>query len=941
MRQNLLTCRYFFNLSRLFIVFTFLCLFVGCVPPEVGGELKIESIIPATGSVEGGFEVNIKGEELTFVEKITLNGIPCSQPTVTSTNIKCTAPAMETPGEVRVELRSKGNRSGLTTFTYTVSNFTVDSFSPQTSESAGGSTLSIRGTNFISGMSVMIGNTPCLNVKLLSPTFLQCNLPARSVGDYEVKVSSRFMTLTASSPLIYMALPTIGSVSPNKGSIKGGTPIEITGNNFLSSATVQVGPGSCKVTFVDSDTIKCTTPAGIKLGSTKVTVTQPGNLVVSRDNIFSYLTPPTVLSVTPSEGGIYGGRAITIKGRDFTNGSIVNIGTRPCVSPDVLNSETITCTTGSNEGQVGIYPVTVIDANDLRFSLINAFSYQEGPIITNLSPIGTPNTVPAVLTILGTNFRPESRVKIVSNSSIAELDCPLVTTPTTTRIDCRTPLTVLSGDMDIIVINPDTQESIWTNFGFRNPPTIAAITPGGGPANGTNWPIQITGSGFSDPKVKVGNVDCNVTSSTSTTINCSIAASANVGYVSVVVTNQFGLPLLSEQQSSPKLNGYFFNNGPKARETIPVSPIGGPPAGETAIKIFGSGFYGIPVVEILPTIGDGNKQCLNVTALSGEISCTTPPLHEGDYHIVVRNPDTQNIIISNAFKVRPPPSISALVQNFAGLTGGVIKIEGHHFQPDIKVSIGDIPCPVVPGSLKTNTTPHEVQCTAPARAAGVVDVTVTNPDLQKSNTRPFTYRSPPTITNITPNTGSTTGGTEVTVLGTNFYPGIKLYFGSSPCSSVTLLSATSLKCLSTPVGSGAVTLKVENLEGQNFETSTSNVFTYIAVPILKFMVGTSNPPPNPADYGTTSTNSDLTFILKNIGEAPSSQISVTLTGTDPSAWFISADNCKDQILAPNIQCTVQVTFLGLTLSAKSYAAVLNAAATAGGTTTNELKGTRP
>jgi hypothetical protein len=67
--------------------------------------------------------------------------------------------------------------------------------------------------------------------------------------------------------------PTVTAVSPAAGTIDGGTPITITGTNFIAGATVDVGGSAAtEVVVVSSTQITCVTPAHAA-GAVTVTVT--------------------------------------------------------------------------------------------------------------------------------------------------------------------------------------------------------------------------------------------------------------------------------------------------------------------------------------------------------------------------------------------------------------------------------------------------------------------------------------------------------------------------------------------------------------------------------------------------------------------------------------------------------------------------------------------
>jgi hypothetical protein len=88
--------------------------------------------------------------------------------------------------------------------------------------------------------------------------------------------------------------------------------------------------------------------------------------------------------------------------------------------------------------------------------------------------------------------------------------------------------------------------------------------------------------------------------------------------------------------------------------------------------------------------------------------------------------------------------------------------------------------------------------------------------------------SVPTVAAIGPTTGSSTGGTSVTIVGTNFTGVTSVNFGTTPATSFTVNSATSITAVS-PVGAGTVYVTVVTSAGTS-ATSTANLFTYTVVP---------------------------------------------------------------------------------------------------------------
>jgi len=85
--------------------------------------------------------------------------------------------------------------------------------------------------------------------------------------------------------------------------------------------------------------------------------------------------------------------------------------------------------------------------------------------------------------------------------------------------------------------------------------------------------------------------------------------------------------------------------------------------------------------------------------------------------------------------------------------------------------------------------------------------------------------APPTVSSVSPGSGSTAGGTAVTITGTNFATGATVTFGGTAATNVVVVSVTSITC-NTPAGSAGpvtVTVIVSGHSG-----SLSGGFTYIS-----------------------------------------------------------------------------------------------------------------
>ena len=87
---------------------------------------------------------------------------------------------------------------------------------------------------------------------------------------------------------------------------------------------------------------------------------------------------------------------------------------------------------------------------------------------------------------------------------------------------------------------------------------------------------------------------------------------------------------------------------------------------------------------------------------------------------------------------------------------------------------------------------------------------------------------PPTVTSISPTSGTTAGGTSVTITGTNFISGATVTIGGSSCTSVVVVSSTSITC-TTPSGT-AGPQNVVVATGVSPNATLTGGFTYVAPP---------------------------------------------------------------------------------------------------------------
>ena len=340
----------------------------------------VASVSPNTGSMAGGTAVTITGTNFVAGATVTFGSAAATNVVVVSgTQITATTPA-GSAGAATVTVTNPGGESGSLTngYTYVVVP-TVSSVSPNNGLAAGGTAVTITGTNFATGATVTFGSAAATNVVVVNSTTITATTPAGSAGAVTVTVTVNGQSGSLTNGFTYIVPPTVSSVSPNNGLAAGGTAVTITGTNFATGATVTFGSAAAtNVVVVNSTTITATTPAG-SAGAVTVTVTNSNGQSGSLASAFTYVVPPTVSSISPNSGSTAGGTAVTITGTNFAAGATVTFGSTAATNVAVVNGTTITAATPA--GTAGTVTVTVTVSGQSG-SLVGGFTYVVTAVVT-------------------------------------------------------------------------------------------------------------------------------------------------------------------------------------------------------------------------------------------------------------------------------------------------------------------------------------------------------------------------------------------------------------------------------------------------------------------------------------------------------------------------------------------------------------------------------
>jgi formylglycine-generating enzyme required for sulfatase activity len=319
----------------------------------------LASVSPSSGTTLGGTTITLTGTKLTDTSSVTIGGNPATSVTVVnSTTVTAVTPAGPAGARDVAVTTPGGTATAPGAFTYVLLVPTITSVSPTSGTTAGGTTITITGTNLTGASSVTVGGNPATSVTVVNSTTVTAVTPAGAAGARDVAVTTPGGTATLPNAFTYVVpAPTLASVSPSSGTTLGGTAITLTGTNLTGASLVTVGGNpATSVTVVNATTVTAVTPVGAA-GSAAVALTTPGG-TATLANAFTYVVPaPTISSVSPIIGTAAGGTTITITGTNLTGASSVTVGGNAATSVTVVNATTVTAVTPA--GTAGARTVAV------------------------------------------------------------------------------------------------------------------------------------------------------------------------------------------------------------------------------------------------------------------------------------------------------------------------------------------------------------------------------------------------------------------------------------------------------------------------------------------------------------------------------------------------------------------------------------------------------
>jgi alpha-tubulin suppressor-like RCC1 family protein/phosphodiesterase/alkaline phosphatase D-like protein len=446
----------------------------------------VTGVEPRYGPASGATSVTIIGSNFNEVTAVKFGAASAASFKVES-ETKITAVSPSGVGAVDVTVTSAGGTSAAGAadqFSYSPS---VTGLEPSYGPKAGGTSVTISGTNFSEVTAVRFGSTNAKKYTVNSTTSITATSPAGAGGPVDVTVTTAGGTSATSTADQFSYGPTIAKIEPTGGTGEGGTLVTVTGANLTGATGVKFGSTNATTFAVNSPTsLNAVSPGGG--GTVDITVTTPeGTSPTSSSDQFKYEGPPcagahnpVVTAVEPSSGPAES--SVTIKGEHFFEVICGDIGNS--VKRVIFGAEEASWRNSGVEGRLTAVAPVGTGTVDVRVEMQNGatsvitvtgvdqFTYTKPvPSVTKLKPDHGPPAGGTSVTVTGTNLLGATAVKFGSTAA------------TSFTVNSRQSITAVApagtGIVDVTVTTPEgtSATNAGDRFTYGQPPPIVETGP--------------------------------------------------------------------------------------------------------------------------------------------------------------------------------------------------------------------------------------------------------------------------------------------------------------------------------------------------------------------------------------------------------------------------------------------------------------------------------
>ncbi|WP_231952599.1 IPT/TIG domain-containing protein [Paenibacillus sp. AD87] len=551
--------------------------------------------------------------------------------------------------------------------------------------------------------------------------------------------------------------------------------------------------------------------------------------------------------------------------------------------------------------------------------LVNAIA----PTITSMSPTSGPTSGGTIVTLTGTNLTDATAVKFGATAAAS------YTVNSATSITATAPAgSVGTVDVTVTTSGGTSATSAVDQYTYMAmaAPTIVGLSPISGPTSGGTT-VTLTGTNLTGTTgVTFGGRAATAYIVNSPTQITATAPSGTVGAVNIMVTTPGGTATLTFGYT------YFM----AAPTIISISPVSGPTSGGTIVTLTGTNLTDATAVKF------GATAASYTVNSATQITATAPAGSAGTVDVTVTTPGgTSATSAADQYTYHAEPTITNMSPTSGPTSGGtIVTLTGTNLTDATAVKFG-----ATAASYTVNSA-TQITATAPAGSAGTVDVTVTTPGGTSATSAAdqYTYHAEPTITNMSPTSGPTSGGTIVTLTGTNLTDATAVKFGAT-AASYTVNSATQITATAPAGSAGTVDVTVTTPGGTSVTSGVAQytrfVVTYAISPLSDealnaLTAGYASGMQETKTVNLTRTGSgDLVSLTTTLGGTNASSFTITqptvtkLNGGKPSTTFTVKAN--DGLAAGTYKATVTVSASGMTPVTFNVTQVVNSGSSVGTT----------
>lgn len=694
------------------------------------------------------------------------------------------------PYELQVTLNGQQFISTGVNITYlTVPAISV--LTPKTGPAMGNTQLRVSGVNFHHGdhYTCRFFGDVVVQAELLSEGTLQCFTPSLEPSQISTSafVSAPFaislnnQDYTTDAIMFLYREPTIVSyINPDAGPSAGSSRVTVFGRHFAGSNgyRCKFGDGPPVVAELHGAKasgyfLECLSPALNASDGSEVLV--PLEVTVNDQQYttnvipYRYFSQQSVDEISPSSGPILGDTSVLVRfssaGSSSDSAFYCRFGTLLSVGA-VVSNNVVAC-----PSPVSFAPQDVlvsISTNAQQFSNLKEYTYYAHPTISSISPSSGPSQGGTRIDVIGKHMREGSDyVCQFGGSPTIQVDATFLSSPSN-RVQCYSRPVPGSRTLALEVsLNAQQYSTDSHDFTFFNPPEILSLSPSTGPVKGGTR-IQLSGVGFADgshylcrftgPTNQAFQVQAvYLSDALSTCITPELSSSDTAGFQVQLSLNgqQF-----SDQSNHPIVFGFYNESNVRL-----ASPSSGPITGATLVKLDGAHLangsdyrcqFGATIVSATYSPVEQLVLCTAPSAsvlgsVGLEISQNGQQYTESGRNFTYFGP----VAVLSLDPVSGPRNGDSFVNVYSvGITGGT----------DYRCQFGNqlsIPASLVHnGMIACYSPPHNV-------STQVVRIAANGQQYSPVGAEFFYYESN-SVLSVSPSSGSSSGGTIITLVGAHF-----------------------------------------------------------------------------------------------------------------------------------------------------------------------------